>query len=72
MTTSGYPAVSLGETGALPAGISFVAANGSATLSGTPAAGTAGTYPITLTASNGTSPDATQTFTLTVARRTRA
>ncbi|MGA3147783.1 MAG: putative Ig domain-containing protein, partial [Acidimicrobiales bacterium] len=66
VTTSGYPARSLGETGALPAGISFVAANGSATLTGTPAAGTAGTYPITLTSSNGTSPDATQTFTLTV------
>ncbi len=66
VTTSGYPARSLGETGALPAGISFVAADGSATLTGTPAAGTAGTYPITLTASNGTSPDATQAFTLTV------
>jgi hypothetical protein len=65
-SSSGYPSRSLSETGALPAGVSFVAADGSATLSGTPAAGTAGTYPVTLTASNGTSPDATQTFTLTV------
>jgi hypothetical protein len=35
-------------------------------LSGTPAAGTAGTYPITLVASNGVAPDATQAFSLTV------
>ena len=40
--------------------------DGTATLSGTPAAGTGGTYPITITATNGVSPDATQTFTLTV------
>ena len=40
--------------------------NGTATLSGTPAAGTGGTYPITITASNGVSPNATQSFTLTV------
>ncbi len=40
--------------------------DGTATLSGTPAGGTAGGYPITITASNGTSPDATQDFTLTV------
>jgi hypothetical protein len=35
-------------------------------LSGTPAAGGGGTYPITITASNGTTPNATQAFTLTV------
>ena len=35
-------------------------------LSGTPAAGTGGSYPITITASNGMSPNATQSFTLTV------
>ena len=40
--------------------------NGTATLAGTPAAGTGGTYPITITATNGVSPNATQTFTLTV------
>ena len=40
--------------------------DGTATLAGTPAAGTGGTYPITITASNGVAPDATQTFTLTV------
>ena len=36
-------------------------------LSGTPAAGSAGSYPITLTATNGVLPNATQSFTLTVA-----
>jgi N-acetylneuraminic acid mutarotase len=35
-------------------------------LSGTPAAGTAGTYAITFTAANGITPNATQSFTLTV------
>ena len=40
--------------------------DGTATLAGTPASGTWGSYPLTITASNGVSPDATQTFTLTV------
>jgi hypothetical protein len=67
VTTSGYPTPSLGDPAALPAGVTFVAnGNGTATIAGTPAVGTAGSYPITLTASNGTSPDANQSFTLTV------
>ena len=41
--------------------------NGTATLSGTPAAGTGGTYPLTFTAVNGVGSPATQSFTLTVA-----
>jgi hypothetical protein len=40
--------------------------NGTATLSGTPAAGTSGTYNLTFTAANGVGNDATQAFTLTV------
>jgi hypothetical protein len=40
--------------------------NGTATLSGTPAAGTAGTYKLTITAGNGLAPSANQAFTLTV------
>ena len=40
--------------------------DGTATLAGTPATGPAGRYPITITATNGVSPDATQSFTLTV------
>jgi hypothetical protein len=51
-------------TGSLPSGVTFNTATG--VLSGTPAAGTNGTYPLTITASNGASPDATQAFTLTV------
>ena len=40
--------------------------DGTATLAGTPAAGSGGTYPFTITAHNATAPDATQPFTLTV------
>ncbi len=40
--------------------------NGTATLSGTPAAGTGGSYAITLAASNGVGTAATQSFTLSV------
>src|SRR5262249_1608504 len=40
--------------------------DGTATLSGTPSAGTGGIYVVTVTANNGVSPNATQTFTLTV------
>ena len=40
--------------------------NGTATLSGIPAAGTAGSYPITIKASNGVGTAASQSFTLTV------
>jgi hypothetical protein len=60
---SGFPAVTFSETGALPSGVTFSSAG---VLSGTPGAGAGGTYPITITASNGVSPNATQSFTLTV------
>jgi hypothetical protein len=67
VTTTGFPLDPITETGALPSGVTFVDnGNNTATLSGTPAAGTAGTYPITITASNGVLPNATQAFTLTV------
>jgi len=61
-TATGFPAPAITEKGTLPTGITFT--NG--TLSGTPAAGTGGSYPITLTAINGVTPDATENFTLTV------
>jgi large repetitive protein len=63
VTATGTPAPTFSETGALPSGVTL-ATNG--TLSGTPASGTVGTYPIVITATNGVSPDATQSFTLTV------
>ena len=45
------PALSV--AGTLPAGVTFVDnGNGTGTLSGTPAAGTGGTYPLTFTATN--------------------
>src|SRR5882724_5824645 len=65
--TSGFPVAALTETAALPSGVTFTDnGNGTATLSGTPAAGTAATYPITITANNGVAPNGTQSFTLTV------
>ncbi len=58
----------MSETGALPAGVTFTnqASTDTASLDGTPAAGSGGTYDFTITASNGTSPDTTQAFTLVV------
>ena len=64
VTATGSPTPTLSETGALPSGVTFTAATG--ILSGTPAAGTGGTYPLTFTASNGVGNPASQSFTLTV------
>ena len=65
--TTGNPEASITESGALPSGVSFADnGDGTATLAGTPAAGTAGSYPLTITAANGAGPNATQDFTLTV------
>ena len=64
VTASGFPAPTIAESGALPSGVTFNA--GTATLSGTPAAGTGGQYNITFTASNGFSPNATQPFVLII------
>jgi hypothetical protein len=65
VTTTGAPAPTLTETGALPSGLTFVNnGNGTATISGTPAAGTGGSFPLVLTATNATG-TTTQAFTLT-------
>jgi hypothetical protein len=67
VTTTGFPAPSISENGALPSGVTLVNnGNGTATLSGTPASGTGGIYNITLTAQNGFTPNAVQNFALTV------
>jgi Putative Ig domain len=67
VTSSGNPTPSLSESGALPSGVSFTDhGDGTASLAGTPAAGTDGSYPITITAHNGIGADASQLFTLTV------
>lgn len=67
VTSTGYPTAALTETGPLPTGVTFVDnGDGTATLAGTPAAGTGGSYPLTLKAHNGVGTDATQSFVLTV------
>jgi hypothetical protein len=63
----GTPTAALSESGTLPAGVRFTDGGaGTATLAGTPAAGSAGRYPITITARNGVGSAAVQSFTLTV------
>lgn len=68
VTTSGFPVTSISTTSPLPNGVqlTFNPATGTATLAGTPVAGTAGTYAIALAASNGAGGTTTQDFTLTV------
>jgi len=69
VTTSGYPTAALTESGALPNGVTFVDdGDGTATLAGTPAAGSGGTYPLTITADNQVGSGVTQAFTLTVGK----
>jgi YVTN family beta-propeller protein len=63
VTASGFPVPTFSETGTLPSKVTLSSAG---VLSGTPAANTGGTYKITITASNGISPNATQSFTLIV------
>lgn len=57
LLANGLPAPTFNETGTLPAGLNL---SPDGTLSGTPAPDTGGLYPITLTASNGVAPAATQ------------
>jgi N-acetylneuraminic acid mutarotase len=63
VTATGFPAPTFTETGTLPSGVTLTSVG---VLSGTPALGTVGTYPITITASNGVGTNATQNFTLTI------
>src|SRR5262249_40945058 len=59
VTAAGSPTPRLTATGALPPGVTFTDhGDGTATLGGPPPAGSAGTYALTLTASNGVAPDA--------------
>jgi len=63
LLVSALPAATLTEAGALPAGIAMSPAG---VFSGTPAAGTLGTYPITVTASNGISPNSSASLSIVV------
>ncbi len=64
VTVTGFPAPTLSVSGTLPGGVTFNSSTG--VLSGVPAAGSAGTDPLTFTVANGVAGDATQSFTLTV------
>jgi hypothetical protein len=60
-----YPAPTFSvASGTLPAGVTLNSTTG--VLSGTPAAGSAATYVVTITALNGVSPAASQSLTITV------
>ncbi len=68
-TSGGVPTPALTKSGSLPGGVTFTDNHdGTATISGIPAAGTANTYPITITADNGI--PVSQPFTLTVQKAT--
>ncbi len=67
ITAAGFPQPSLSTSGALPAGVSFVDnGNGTALLTGVPAPGSAGSYAVTITASNDLGATASRTLLLTV------
>ena len=66
LTGTGTPAPRLTEKGKLPHGLHFRSGSGSATLTGRPTAKSAGSYPITITASNGAKTKARQTLTVVV------
>jgi hypothetical protein len=74
VTTAGYPAAAITASGALPKGLTLTdSGNGTATIAGTPATGTKGTYRVTIAATNpATNVSATQAFTLTVDAAVRA
>jgi hypothetical protein len=70
VAASGNPAPTLSISGSPPSGVTFN--SGNAQLSGTPALGTVGSYPLTFTAANGTLPNATQSFTLIIQKANQA
>jgi DNA-binding beta-propeller fold protein YncE len=67
LTATGYTAPAFTDTGTLPAGLSITDQTpGGWEISGTPAVGAGGVYPLTIIAYNGVAPEAEQAFTLTV------
>jgi hypothetical protein len=66
-TVTGAPTPTVSASTTLPSGVTLTDnGDGTVTLGGTPASGTAGTYTFTIKASNGVSPDATIPFTLRI------
>ena len=68
ITAAGSPAPTVSVSGALPSGVTVSIAGGTARVSGTPAVGTAGTYPLTVTAVSGAA-TISETVQLVVVRR---
>jgi hypothetical protein len=67
VVATGIPSPELSVTGVLPGGVAFTdLGGGSGALAGTPQPGTAGDFPLTVTAHNGAGADAIQVLTLTV------
>lgn len=67
VTEDGYPVPTLATASTLPAGVTLTdGGDGDATLSGVPAAGTGGSYPVVVTATNGVGAPVAQTLTLVV------
>ncbi|MGH8989213.1 MAG: putative Ig domain-containing protein [Acidimicrobiales bacterium] len=67
VTTTGYPAPSISESGRLPRAVTFATeGNGKAVLSGTPTTSRPRTYTLELTAWNWAGTPVTQRFRLTV------
>ena len=70
ITSTGYPTASLTLTGTLPIGLTFTDnGDGTATIDGTPTDDADSTVTLLITASNGTSSDATQSLSLAVNKR---
>ena len=64
---AGHPDATYSVVGSLPAGVGLQDdLNGHARITGVPGPGTGNVYPVTIKASNGTAPDDTLPFTLTV------
>ena len=63
ISATGTPAPTISLTGSLPAGVTFTATPGAGVITGTPALGAAGSYPLTITSVSGTS---TQTRQLVI------
>ncbi|HLX65268.1 MAG TPA: PKD domain-containing protein, partial [Planctomycetota bacterium] len=67
VTTTGTPAPAIAMGGTLPSGVYFIDnGDGTGTLGGIPAQGTAGNYPLTFTATNEFGSSLTQNFTLKI------
>ncbi len=65
VSATGTPTPTITLTGTLPAGVTFTATPGAAVITGAPAVGTSGSYPVTITSVSGASTQ-TKQVTLTV------